>query len=78
MLTGDLVFDVLGTALIGLLLVAVAVVLAAETKSLLLGEAATPEVQARIRAALERRRRRGAASSTCARCTWGPTICWSR
>jgi len=39
---------VAGTALIGLLLVAVAIVLAIETKSLLLGESATPEAQARI------------------------------
>ena len=42
-----------GTAAIGLLLVAVAVVLAVETKSLLLGESARPEVEQRIRAALE-------------------------
>ena len=52
LLTRNPVFDVLGTALIGLLLVAVAVVLAAETKSLLLGESATPEAQRRIRDAL--------------------------
>ena len=36
------IFDVAGTAVIGLLLVAVAVMLAIETKSLLLGEAADP------------------------------------
>jgi divalent metal cation (Fe/Co/Zn/Cd) transporter len=47
------IFDVIGTALIGLLLVTVAVILALETKSLLLGEAATPEAQSRIRAAIE-------------------------
>jgi cation diffusion facilitator family transporter len=47
------IFDVIGTALIGVLLVSVAVILALETKSLLLGEAATPEAQARIRAAIE-------------------------
>jgi cation diffusion facilitator family transporter len=47
------IFDVIGTALIGLLLVTVAVILALETKSLLLGEAATPEAQARIRTAIE-------------------------
>jgi cation diffusion facilitator family transporter len=52
-LTGDEVFDGLGTIAIGLLLVAVAAVLGVETKSLLLGEAATPEVQRRIVAALE-------------------------
>jgi len=52
-LTGNGYFDAAGTAAIGLLLVAVAVVLAVETKSLLLGEAARPEVERRIRAALE-------------------------
>ena len=52
LLTRQPIFDVLGTGLIGLLLVAVAVVLALETKSLLLGEAATPEAQRRIEAAL--------------------------
>lgn len=51
-LTENLYFDVVGTAMIGLLLVAVAVTLAIETKSLLLGESATPEVQAEIRAAI--------------------------
>ena len=51
LLTREPIFDVLGTGLIGLLLVAVAVVLALETKSLLLGEAATPEAQRRIEAA---------------------------
>jgi cation diffusion facilitator family transporter len=52
LLTKEPVFDVLGTGLIGLLLVAVAVVLALETKSLLLGESATPEAQRRIVEAL--------------------------
>ena len=46
-------FDVIGTAMIGVLLVAVAITLAMETKSLLLGESATPESVAKIRAALE-------------------------
>jgi divalent metal cation (Fe/Co/Zn/Cd) transporter len=41
-ITGHGIFDVIGTALIGLLLVAVAITLAVETKSLLLGEAASP------------------------------------
>jgi cation diffusion facilitator family transporter len=45
-------WDVAGTTLIGLLLVAVAIVLAIETKSLLLGESAAPEAQDRIVAAL--------------------------
>jgi cation diffusion facilitator family transporter len=52
LLTGNGIFDVLGTALIGLLLVAVAITLAVETKSLLLGESAGPESVARIEQAL--------------------------
>jgi cation diffusion facilitator family transporter len=52
LLTRQPIFDVIGTGLIGLLLVVVAVVLALETKSLLLGEAATPEAQRRIEQAL--------------------------
>ena len=52
LITGNYYFDVAGTAMIGLLLVAVAVVLALETKSLLLGESATPAAQVRIRDAL--------------------------
>ena len=53
LLTKEPIFDVIGTALIGLLLVAVAVILALETKSLLLGEAASIEAQHNIRAAIE-------------------------
>jgi cation diffusion facilitator family transporter len=52
-LTGEPVFDALGTIAIGLLLVVVAVILAVETKSLLIGESATPEHQRQIVAALE-------------------------
>ena len=52
LLTGNGLFDVLGTALIGLLLVAVAITLAIETKSLLLGESAGPEVVRNIEQAL--------------------------
>ncbi len=51
--TGNGYFDVAGTAAIGLLLVAVAFVLGVETKSLLLGEAASPQAQARLRERLE-------------------------
>ncbi len=51
-LTHNGIFDVIGTALIGLLLIAVAVILAAETRSLLLGEAATPEQVVAIKDAL--------------------------
>ena len=52
LLTRNAIFDVLGTALIGLLLVAVAITLAVETKSLLLGESAGPEVRRHIEQAL--------------------------
>ncbi|HET8717694.1 MAG TPA: cation diffusion facilitator family transporter [Nocardioidaceae bacterium] len=52
-LTDNGYWDVAGTTGIGLLLVAVAVVLAIETKSLLIGEAASPAAQRRIREALE-------------------------
>ncbi len=51
--TGNQYFDVVGTAMIGILLVVVAVTLAIETKSLLLGESASTEAQSRIRTALE-------------------------
>lgn len=50
--TGNQYFDVAGTALIGTLLVVVAIVLAIETKSLLLGESASKDAQQRIRDAL--------------------------
>lgn len=52
LITHNGLFDVIGTAMIGLLLVAVAVTLAIETKSLLLGESASPESIASIEAAL--------------------------
>jgi cation diffusion facilitator family transporter len=52
LLTGDGMWDAIGTAMIGVLLVVIAVVLAIETKSLLLGEAATPDDVAAIEAAL--------------------------
>jgi cation diffusion facilitator family transporter len=52
LITGNGVFDGIGTVLIGLLLVAVAVVLATETKSLLIGESATHEDVAKIEAAI--------------------------
>lgn len=44
LITGSGLWDAAGTALIGILLVAVAVVLAVETKSLLLGESASAEM----------------------------------
>ncbi|MEU3663847.1 cation diffusion facilitator family transporter [Streptomyces sp. NPDC032940] len=51
LLTGDGVWDGIGTLCIGVLLVLIALVLAAETKSLLLGEAAGPEAVQKIEAA---------------------------
>ncbi|MFI9589269.1 cation diffusion facilitator family transporter [Nonomuraea sp. NPDC052265] len=51
--TGDGVWDGIGTLMIGVLLAVIAIVLAVETKSLLLGEGASPEVEEQIRAALE-------------------------
>ncbi len=53
LLTGNGYFDVAGTAAIGVLLVTVAVVLAVETKSLLLGESASRPARAGIARALE-------------------------
>ncbi|AKJ12759.1 cation diffusion facilitator family transporter [Streptomyces incarnatus] len=47
-LTGNGVWDGVGTVCIGVLLVCIALVLAAETKSLLLGEAAGPDVIKKI------------------------------
>jgi len=52
LLTHNGYWDVAGTSLIGVLLILVAITLAMETRSLLLGEAATPEAIAGISAAL--------------------------
>ncbi|AJZ85911.1 cation diffusion facilitator family transporter [Streptomyces antimycoticus] len=52
LLTGDGVWDGIGTLCIGVLLVLIALVLAAETKSLLLGEAADVNEVAKIREAV--------------------------
>jgi len=52
LVTHNGLWDVAGTALIGLLLILVAITLAIETRSLLLGEAATPEAVEAIREAL--------------------------
>ncbi|GGK65012.1 transporter [Sphaerisporangium melleum] len=51
--TGDGVWDGIGTLMIGLLLAVIAVILAIETKSLLIGESAAPETERRICDALE-------------------------
>jgi cation diffusion facilitator family transporter len=52
LITGDSVWDALGSAMIGVLLVIVAAILAVETKSLLLGESATKEHVQKIRDAI--------------------------
>ncbi len=51
-ITGDVVWDAIGTILIGVLLVIVAIVLGIETSSLLVGEGATSADLTRIEAAL--------------------------
>jgi cation diffusion facilitator family transporter len=51
--TGNARFDALGSVAIGILLAVIAVVLAIEMKSLLIGESAAPEMQQRIRTAIE-------------------------
>ena len=52
LITGNPIFDVLGSASIGVLLVLIAAFLAVEMKSLLVGESATPEHQQAILEAL--------------------------
>jgi cation diffusion facilitator family transporter len=52
MITGEPVFDGIGTLLIGVVLLAIAVVLAIEMRSLLIGESASPELQSKIEAEL--------------------------
>jgi len=51
--TGETRYDAIGSIAIGLLLGVIAIVLAAEMKSLLIGESAEPDVDARIRIAIE-------------------------
>ena len=55
LVTDDAIWDGIGTLCIGILLAAIAVVLASEMKSLLIGETASPEVEEKIRAAIEAR-----------------------
>ncbi|GAA3912272.1 cation diffusion facilitator family transporter [Actinoplanes auranticolor] len=52
LITGDGLWDAVGTGMIGLLLVAIAFILAVETKSLLLGEGANPEDVTKIEQAV--------------------------
>jgi len=53
LLTGDVIWDAIGTIAIGVLLIGVAVILGIETKSLLVGEGATRRDVDKIRAAFE-------------------------
>ena len=53
LVTGDVIWDAIGTIAIGILLIGVAVILGIETKSLLVGEGATNRDVAKIRAAFE-------------------------
>lgn len=53
MLTGNPMWDAVGSICIGVLLVAVAVLVGIEVKALLVGQSAAPDVQARIRRHLE-------------------------
>ncbi len=50
--TGEPRFDALGSLAIGILLVTIAIVLGVEMKALLIGESATPEMQAKIAEAM--------------------------
>lgn len=54
LVTGNGLFDALGAGMIGVLLIAVAVLLGVEMQSLLLGESATPQMAGAIVAALTR------------------------
>jgi cation diffusion facilitator family transporter len=53
LITGNPVFDGIGTLAIGVLLLCIAVVLAVEMRSLLIGESASPDLQRRIEAEFE-------------------------
>jgi cation diffusion facilitator family transporter len=53
LITGNVLFDSVATILIGVLLIGIAVILYGEAKSLLVGEAASPEDQEKIKAAFE-------------------------
>jgi divalent metal cation (Fe/Co/Zn/Cd) transporter len=55
MLTGNLLFDALGTIAIGVLLVAVALAVAVEVKALLIGQGIEPARRAELLAFLEAR-----------------------
>ena len=64
LITGNGIWDGIGTAMIGVLLVIIAVVLAIETKSLLLGEGADPARRWRRSSGRSPPARRSSGSST--------------
>jgi divalent metal cation (Fe/Co/Zn/Cd) transporter len=74
----DAVFDAYATLAIGVLLGTIAIILASEMKSLLIGESARAGDVVAIQTAIEETPRLSG-SSTYARCTSGPTSCsWVR
>ncbi|MEK8110443.1 hypothetical protein NKG94_51240 [Micromonospora sp. M12] len=75
-LTGNGVFDGIATGCIGVLLVSIAIILATEIKSLLIGESALPEEVTAVHTVLLSTRA-WTGSSTCARCTSAPRNSWS-
>ena len=77
LLTHNGIWDAVGTALIGILLVVVAITLSVEMKSLLLGEAGSVE-NVRLSRRRSPVRRASTASSTCARSMSARRSSWSR
>ena len=78
LVTGNGIWDGVGTAMIGVLLVTIAIVLAIETKSLLIGESASTEDRASRSSRRSPTARTSSGSSTCAPCTWARRSCWWR
>ena len=77
LVTDDPIWDGIGTLAIGVLLAVIAIVLAIEMKSLLIGETADAKVRGRDPGRHRGRRRPSSASSTCAPSTSGPRSCSS-
>ena len=76
-ITGNPLFDAIGTLMIGTLLIVIAIVLGIETKSLLVGEGATDADHAADRRRHHERRPRSRSSSTSRRSTSARTSCSS-
>ncbi len=77
MLTGNPIWDGVGTLFIGALLGVIAVILMVEMHSLLIGEGATGEELAAIAVRAVERPRTSTGSFTCAPSTWARRRCWS-